>query len=337
MGTFRRFYSAVESKYQDMPYHCFSHGCDVLHTVFQVLTLTCSEKWLNSIDQYALLIAALCHDLGHGGRTNQFLVETRHELALLYNDNSPLENMHCAKLFEICSRPETDAFKYIDAEGRKHARKVCIASILHTDNSLHMEMVNHISRIYEVHSETCEHQAASKDELTPRYLQEVLHKEAILWLQLFLHLADVSNPMKPFKICYTWSLRVLEEFFAQGDEEKSLGIPVGMLNDRDKVNRPGSQHGFIYFMVSPLLTSTVRLFPSLHGLMTQLAGNLECWRDLWVEETNPSAEEMEKRDDEVQKVRNTATELEMRCGLERPSPISRASSLRARTLYLSGT
>ena len=33
--------------------------------------------------------------------------------------------------------------------------------------------------------------------------------------------------------------RVLEEFFNQGDEEKSLGLPVGMLNDRDKVNKPG--------------------------------------------------------------------------------------------------
>ena len=30
-----------------------------------------------------------------------------------------------------------------------------------------------------------------------------------------------------------------DEFFAQGDKEKELGIPVGMLNDRDKVNRCG--------------------------------------------------------------------------------------------------
>ena len=27
------------------------------------------------------------------------------------------------------------------------------------------------------------------------------------------------------------------------DEEKQQGLPVGMLNDRDKVNKPGSQHG----------------------------------------------------------------------------------------------
>ena len=43
-------------------------------------------------------------------RTNPFLVESRDKLAITYNDNSPLENMHCAKLFEICSDPATNAF-----------------------------------------------------------------------------------------------------------------------------------------------------------------------------------------------------------------------------------
>lgn len=41
---------------------------------------------------------------------------------------------------------------------------------------------------------------------------------------------------------------------AAGDEEKRLGVPVGMLNDRDVVNIPGSQHGFINFLVAPLVS-----------------------------------------------------------------------------------
>lgn len=35
-------------------------------------------KWTGEIEQYALLVASLCHDLGHFGRTNQFLVEIKH-------------------------------------------------------------------------------------------------------------------------------------------------------------------------------------------------------------------------------------------------------------------
>ena len=50
--------------------------------------------------QYALLIASLCHDMGHPGKTNNFLIATRDRLALRYNDVSVLENHHCASLFE---------------------------------------------------------------------------------------------------------------------------------------------------------------------------------------------------------------------------------------------
>eukprot|EP00971_Amphidinium_carterae_P100521 1988265-Amphidinium_carterae.1 len=78
--------------------------------------------WMSDLDCYALLVAAMAHDVGHPGRTlvsqmmrtgqsiislaqwdcvtlrtNQFLVETSHELALRYNDTSPLEQMHCSK------------------------------------------------------------------------------------------------------------------------------------------------------------------------------------------------------------------------------------------------
>merc|ERR1719433_1703982 len=109
----------------------------------------------------------------------------------------------------------------------------------------------------------------------------------MMWLMLFLHLADVSNPLKPFKICKLWAWRVLDEFFAQGDEEKTIGLPVGMLNDRDKVNRPGSQHGFINFLVAPLANHTVKLFPPLQELTLLMAANLQQRRNLWVQDVNP--------------------------------------------------
>jgi len=311
-GTLRRFNAAVEKGYMDLPYHCYVHACDVLHTVYRTLNLVQSRRWLSDVDQYAIMVAALCHDVGHTGRTNAFLVETRHELALRYNDNSPLENMHCARLFELASNETLDVFGNLDVQGRKQARKVCIAAILHTDNIHHMDMVRDISTIYEVNSETCEAAALAKSEGYARYLQDVMRKDSLKWLQLFLHLADVSNPLKPFRISKAWAARVVAEFFEQGDEEKRLQLPVGMLNDRDKVTLPGSQHGFINFMVTPLVVSTVRLFPTLHPLTTQMADNLQQWRDLWVAEAHPAAAEKAKRDEEVAKVAAIAEELVVR-------------------------
>lgn len=54
--------------------------------------------------------------------------------------------------------------------------------------------------------------------------------------------------------------------------------------------RPGSQHGFIQFLVAPLVFGTVRIFPDLHPVSTQMAENLAQWKVLWVEDAKPSEE-----------------------------------------------
>eukprot|EP00928_Gymnodinium_smaydae_P100017 TRINITY_DN9703_c0_g1_i1.p1 TRINITY_DN9703_c0_g1~~TRINITY_DN9703_c0_g1_i1.p1 ORF type:complete len:809 (+),score=106.35 TRINITY_DN9703_c0_g1_i1:175-2427(+) len=313
--TLKIFNNEVFKRYNDLPYHCYAHAIDVLHTVFQLLSNTQSSEWLGDVDEYAVLIAALCHDLGHAGKTNPFLVETRHEWALRYNDKSPLENMHCSSLFDICKSPEADVFKNLDRDGYKQARKVCVATILHTDNANHFEMVKDVGKAYELSSELCEEQARSES-LTDAYRTGVLERDTILWLELFLHFSDISNPLKAFKMCEAWAWRVLDEFFAQGDEEKRLGLPVGMLNDREKINRPGSQHGFINFLVAPLVFTTVRLFPVLYTRSSQMAQNLRTWKDKWVDDAKPSLEDISKRDGEVGKIEATAAELAARVSFE---------------------
>jgi hypothetical protein len=229
---FDNFLSLVEAGYNDVPYHRYAHAVDILHCVFRFLSLIRCFEWMSPFELHAMLVAALCHDLGHFGKTNAFLVETGHELALQYNDISPLENMHCAKLFQICRDPEADVFGKSTAQARGGMRDLCITAILHTDNAKHFQVVKDLSQCYEMHSDICDDQAEDRM-LTTDYLHDVLHTHKHLWFELFLHLADVSNPAKPFEICYPWALRVLDEFFLQGDEEKRLSITVGMLNDRE--------------------------------------------------------------------------------------------------------
>jgi hypothetical protein len=92
--------------------------------------------FLGEIDPVALIIAAMCHDIGHTGVTNEFLIDTSHELALRYNDASPLENMHAAKLFEIGWANNDGGGAFFQEFGIKkyqHIRHVCIEAILHTD------------------------------------------------------------------------------------------------------------------------------------------------------------------------------------------------------------
>merc|ERR1719502_587255 len=140
-----------------------------------------------------------------------------------------------------------------------------------------------LSMLYQMNSEAF-------DNIDLPAICEVLQGNMQLALNCFLHGADVGNPMKPWELAQRLAHLCVDEFFAQGDLEKAAGIPVQMLNDRDKVNRPNSQIGFIEFVIAPLAEAIVHLFPQLSGLAFNLGDNIQHWCDLWIDETKPAEE-----------------------------------------------
>lgn len=116
----------------------------------------------------------------------------------------------------------------------------------------------------------------------------------LLSMNNLLHSADVSNPCRTWDCCHPWAMMVLEEFFQQGDQEKMLGVPVQFLNDRDKLNRPNSQIGFLEFMIVPFFAAQVKLWPKMSELGTNLQGNLVHWEEEWIADVKPSEEEKTK-------------------------------------------
>merc|ERR1719265_1673133 len=297
-----QFLEAAEASYvKTCPYHNWFHAIDVTHCVYRLLHICATEAFLSGVERYALLVSATCHDVGHPGYNNTFLVETSHELALRYNDKSPLENMHCSKLFEFVSNPKLNIFSGLPKHQFQEIRKICIEAILHTDNAQHFAMIKEVQMIYEVNSEILdasrEFFEEDPDEFPTKEAQEYFRQPESrkLLVKLFLHVADISNSMKPFRICRIWAWQVLEEFFLQGDAEKRLAVPVQALNDREKVNRAFSQVGFIEFLVSPLIFAVVRVFPPMENCAEQLLENLKSWKDEWVTTTRPIPKEEEQR------------------------------------------
>jgi len=289
-----RFLQALAQHYlPENAYHNWLHAVDVLHTLWLMLLTSEAHAFLTGLDQFALLVSAISHDVGHPGVSNQFLVETGHELAVRYNDRSPLENMHCAKTFSIASgTPGANPFETLSRPDFFEVRRICIETILHTDMVHHFEMIKETQVLYQMNSDVLEKDPAE-------LFQQKDTKQKVM--NLFLHAADVSNPCKPWEICREWAMCVLEEFFSQGDKEKQLGLPVQMLNDRTKVNKPFSQIGFIEFMLVPLEAAKVKLFPSLSELTDFLRCNMQEWNRLWTEEEGPTDEEKEKVMGRIQK------------------------------------
>ena len=64
---------------------------------------------------------------------------------------------------------------------------------------------------------------------------------AVSILKFLMHAADISNPTKKRDFAVQWAEAALEEFFAQGDLEKDLLLPISPLCDRRTVKKPDSQ------------------------------------------------------------------------------------------------
>jgi len=318
----RRFCTEVQTAYQPSnPFHNFGHAVDVLAQTVRILNLIEADTFLSALEQFSLLIAALGHDMGHPGKNNVFLSEVGHELAIKYNDISPLENMHCALLYQTLVKPETALLKSLSHDDYKEVRKVIVESILHTDMIGHPHMVKVLSLMYQINSEVF--RGSSPGGRVSRKTTfavvsaepaEVFRKpeNKNLSINTILHSADVSNPARDWRVTKKWADCCLEEFFAQGDQEKALGIPMQFLNDREKLNRPNSQIGFIEFMIAPFFAAQIWLWPALYEFGEHLSTNISTWEEAWLAETMPTEEESEKVHARVTKVKETLSYAALR-------------------------
>lgn len=74
---------------------------------------------LGKLEVLILLVSCICHDLDHPGYNNIYQINARTELALRYNDISPLENHHCSIAFRLFEHPDTNIFKGFSKEAFK--------------------------------------------------------------------------------------------------------------------------------------------------------------------------------------------------------------------------
>ena len=63
--------------------------------------LPISQNVFTDLEILAAIFSCAIHDVDHPGLTNQYLINTSSELALMYNDESVLENHHLAVAFKV--------------------------------------------------------------------------------------------------------------------------------------------------------------------------------------------------------------------------------------------
>ncbi|XP_029922199.1 high affinity cGMP-specific 3',5'-cyclic phosphodiesterase 9A-like [Myripristis murdjan] len=244
LEVLQNFLFEVYCHYNNIPFHNFQHCFCVTQMMYGLIWLTDLRNKLERIDLFIMLTSALCHDLDHPGYNNVYQINAQTDLALRYNDISPLENHHCAIAFGILSKPECNILKNLSSEQYKQVRGGMIKCILATDMARHNEILNKFKVTLPVFD-----------------FKNKEHKEVLM--KIMVKVSDISNEARPMAVAEPWLDCLLQEFFNQSDTEKLKGLPVTPFMDRDKVSKPSSQTNFIRFVLLPLFTELTKLFPCL--------------------------------------------------------------------------
>uniref|UniRef100_A0A8C7TFZ5 Phosphodiesterase n=1 Tax=Oncorhynchus mykiss TaxID=8022 RepID=A0A8C7TFZ5_ONCMY len=312
---FMSYFCALENGYRDIPYHNRVHATDVLHAVWYLTTrpvpgfqqihnehVTGSDTGNSGIspgrvsyassksssisdDNYgclawnipalelmALYVAAAMHDYDHPGRTNAFLVATNAAQAVLYNDRSVLENHHAASAWSLyLSQPEFNFLANLDHVEFKRFRFLVIEAILATDLKKHFDFLAEFnSKVNDVNSPG---------------IDWTNENDRLLVCQVCIKLADINGPAKGRDLHLKWTEGIVNEFYEQGDEEATLGLPISPFMDRSSPQLAKLQESFITHIVGPLCNSY------------DAAGLLPGY---WIDE--------ERSDDEEEQVEDTETD-----------------------------
>ena len=88
-----------------------------------------------------MIIASMCHDLGHDGFTNGYHTNAITQRSIDCNDVSVQESFHAAELFRILSQEKYNFLKDLSKDEFKIFRKRVIGLILGTDMAKHMDEI----------------------------------------------------------------------------------------------------------------------------------------------------------------------------------------------------
>ncbi|CAG9319423.1 unnamed protein product [Blepharisma stoltei] len=260
------FFQALEKSYnKDVPYHNSCHAADVLHSLLYFLIQSNIFNSLSPLETIAAMVAALGHDVGHPGLNTRFLINSRNDLALQYNDFRVLENMHAAKTFALMKEKGHNIFQNLSNDDWIKSRKLIIEMILHTDMTMHFEALGKFNTRLNLGDLSLDN-----------------HEDKFLILSMGLKCADIGHSAKIPQLHEKWSLLLIEEFFKQGDLEKEMNMQVSMYCDRRTCDINKSQAGFIKNICIPLFESWCKFLRSdiiNVNCIDQLNENWRSWEE----------------------------------------------------------
>ncbi|XP_066287139.1 cGMP-dependent 3',5'-cyclic phosphodiesterase-like isoform X2 [Branchiostoma lanceolatum] len=261
--TLVKFVLMVKKGYRDPPYHNWYHAFSVSHFCYLLYKNLRIDQLLTDVELFALFVACLCHDLDHRGTNNAFQVSSKSVLAALYSsEGSVLERHHFAQAMCILNTEGCNIFENLNKRDYEQALDLFQEIILATD------LAHHLSAVKDLETMAKE----GYDKSNPR-----CHT---LLTCLLMTSCDLSDQTKGWGTTKKIAELIYQEFFRQGDLEKSMGYRPHEMMDREKAFIPDLQISFLENIAMPLYRILGDLLPGSECVYEAVKANRDTWMQI---------------------------------------------------------
>ncbi|CAK9804564.1 cGMP-dependent 3',5'-cyclic phosphodiesterase [Anthophora plagiata] len=262
LSTLARFVLYVKKGYRDAPYHNWMHAFSVAHFAYLLMKNLnlINENYMTHLEALVFLVSCLCHDIDHRGTNNSFQTKCSTVLASLYSsEGSVMERHHLAQTMCILNTEGCNIFENFNSKEYSEALDLLRNNILATDLAAHFRTVE------------------KQVEMIRNKFDKNDIKQRKLLFDMLMTCCDLSDQTKQWKVSKKTAEHIYDEFFSQGDLEKSMGsCPIEMM-DRERASIPDLQVQFITNIVLPLFINLSALFPMVQPLVDVLKENRALW------------------------------------------------------------
>ena len=279
LGTLCRWLMTVKKNYRpEVIYHNWRHAWSVAQVMYSSLIHSGWGQALGPLTSLGLLVASLCHDLDHRGTNNSYQVVTNSPLAKLYS-SSTLERHHLNQALIILNLEGHKILDSLSPSQYSQVLSVIEHSILATDLALHFSNLPRLNKLAE----------------TGGIDWTNTEKVNVLTASL-MTAADLGATTKPWEYQQKIAGMVAEEFWYQGDLEKSqLSSPLVPMFDRElRHELPKLQVGFCAGVCLPVYKALSQLAPALRPMEEAVIINKNKWEQLAKQSTEQEEEEKNK-------------------------------------------
>jgi 3'5'-cyclic nucleotide phosphodiesterase len=205
----------VAGLYRANPFHNFEHASHVSMSVSKILNRieSCRSSQIIAADpltHFAIVFAALIHDLDHPGVSNAQLVAEQMPVAIKYQGRSVAEQNSVDTAWNLLTKSRYTELRSCICPTTKELRRfrqIVVNVVMATDL-----FDNQLKAMRESRWE----KSFGSDKATQQRVEQAENdnRRAAVILDLVIQASDVSHTMQHFTIYKQWNMRLLEEMYS---------------------------------------------------------------------------------------------------------------------------